>query len=50
MTSKQKMQLIDLVDFTIIPAISEDLGIWDKDSVNEALSFLVKVINIEKMK
>jgi len=50
MTSKQKMQLIDLVDFTIIPAISEDLGIWDKDSVNEALSFLVQVLNNEKMK
>ena len=50
MTSKQKMQLIDLVDYTIIPAISEDLGIWDKDGVNEALSFLVKVINNQKMK
>ena len=50
MTSKQKMRLIDLVDFTIIPAISEDLGIWDKDSVNEALSFLVQVLNNEKMK
>ena len=49
MTSKQKMQLIDLVDFTIIPAIREDLGIWDKDGVNEALSFLVKLINNEKI-
>ncbi len=49
MTSKQKMQLIDLVDYTIIPAISEDLGIWDKDGVNEALSFLVKLINNEKI-
>ena len=50
MTSKQEMQLIDLVDYTIIPAISEDLGIWDKDGVNEALSFLVQVINNQKMK
>ena len=50
MTSKQEEQLVDLVHYTIIPAISEDLGIWDKDGVNEALSFLVKVINNQKMK
>jgi dipeptidase len=49
MTSKQKEQLVDLVYYTIIPVISEDLGIWDKDGVNEALSFLVRVINNEKM-
>ena len=40
MSNSQKTKLLDLIDYTIIPAIYEDLGVVDEDGVNEALVFL----------
>ena len=40
MTPKQKSQLLDLVDYTIIPAIYEDLGLVKEKDVDEAITFI----------
>tara|TARA_R110000744_G_scaffold3257_1_gene12632 strand:+ start:367 stop:516 length:150 start_codon:yes stop_codon:yes gene_type:complete len=44
MTSKQKSQLLDLVDYTIIPAIYEDLGLVKEKDVDEAITFIINTL------
>jgi hypothetical protein len=44
LTEEQKDKLQDLVFNTILPAISEDLGIWDEKLGIEALKYLAEDI------
>jgi hypothetical protein len=50
MNNEQKRQLIDLVSDTIMPALSEDLGIESGTSDhNKALGFLIELLESEKV-
>jgi hypothetical protein len=45
LTSQQKQQLNDLFNYTILPAVSEDLEVSSYDAASQALKFLVDKLN-----